>query len=178
MYTYKISKRLCEILNTEFEPTQLPSDQQLELIPEDAILALHGTNFLIKHNPMKDPKIAKIHMENKMANGFSQSQSKVALKRNREYWSNPKNKQKLSERNMLLRRKSTPQYKVSNFDTINYYYSIDEISKAINQPKSTIYKYMKIGKKFDSGWLIEKVQVDSVSKSNLQNSGQAARARP
>jgi len=37
MYTYNFSKRLCEILNTEFDPTQLPSDQQLELIPEDAI---------------------------------------------------------------------------------------------------------------------------------------------
>ena len=37
MYTYTISKRLCEIFNTEFDQTQLPSDQELEVIPEDAI---------------------------------------------------------------------------------------------------------------------------------------------
>ena len=37
MYTYKISKRLCEILNTEFDQKQLPSDQELEVISEDAI---------------------------------------------------------------------------------------------------------------------------------------------
>ena len=37
MYTYKISKQLCEIFNTEFDQTQLPSDQELEEIPEDGI---------------------------------------------------------------------------------------------------------------------------------------------
>jgi predicted RNA-binding Zn-ribbon protein involved in translation (DUF1610 family) len=36
MYTYNISKRLCEILNTEFDPTQLPSDQELSTIPDDS----------------------------------------------------------------------------------------------------------------------------------------------
>ncbi len=34
MYTYNISKRLCEILNTEFDPTQLPSDQELSVFPD------------------------------------------------------------------------------------------------------------------------------------------------
>jgi hypothetical protein len=38
MYTYNISKRLCEILNTEFDPTQLPSDQELSIIPDDSEL--------------------------------------------------------------------------------------------------------------------------------------------
>lgn len=177
MYTYNISKKLCQILNTEFDQTKLASDQELEIIPEDAILALHGTNFLRKHNPMKDSKIAKIHMENKMTNGFSQSQSKVAKERNKQYWSNPENRKKLSEKNLLRVRKSPPQYKVSNAELCNFYYSLNEISKAIDQPQSTIYKYMKIGKRFSSGWLVEKVQVDSVSKSNLQNSDQAASAR-
>jgi len=41
MYTYNISKRLCEILNTEFDQTKLPSDQELSFIPEDAITNPH-----------------------------------------------------------------------------------------------------------------------------------------
>jgi hypothetical protein len=41
MYNYNISKRLCEILNTEFDPTQLPSDQELSIIPEDALINPH-----------------------------------------------------------------------------------------------------------------------------------------
>ena len=36
MSTYTISKRLCEIFNTEFDQTQLPSDQELESVPDDA----------------------------------------------------------------------------------------------------------------------------------------------
>ena len=57
MYTYKISKRLCEILNTEFDPTQLPSDQQLELIPEDLVNDKSG-NF------WKDKKFTESHKNN------------------------------------------------------------------------------------------------------------------
>ena len=38
MYTYNFSKRLCEILNTEFDPTQLPSDQELSIIPDNSEL--------------------------------------------------------------------------------------------------------------------------------------------
>lgn len=41
MYTYNISKNLCEILNTEFDPKNLPSDQELLKIPEDAITNPH-----------------------------------------------------------------------------------------------------------------------------------------
>jgi len=57
MYTYKISKRLCEILNTEFDQTQLPPDQELELIPEDAIYS-DGGNF------WKDKKFTESHKSN------------------------------------------------------------------------------------------------------------------
>lgn len=44
MYTYNISKRLCEILNTEFESTQLPSDQELSTVPTDFTSKWNFTN--------------------------------------------------------------------------------------------------------------------------------------
>jgi hypothetical protein len=44
MYTYNISKRLCEILNTEFESKQLPSDQELSIIPTDYSSKWNFTN--------------------------------------------------------------------------------------------------------------------------------------
>jgi hypothetical protein len=41
MYTYTISKRLCEILNIEFHENNAVSDQELNKIPEDAITNPH-----------------------------------------------------------------------------------------------------------------------------------------
>jgi hypothetical protein len=41
MYTYKVSQRLSEILNTEFDPTAAVSDQELSIIPEDALINPH-----------------------------------------------------------------------------------------------------------------------------------------
>jgi len=57
MYTYTISKRLCKILNTEFDQTQLPSDQELEIIPEGAIYN-NGWQFT-----NKDGTISEEHKE-------------------------------------------------------------------------------------------------------------------
>jgi hypothetical protein len=44
MYTYNISRNLCEIFNTEFDPTHLPSDQELMKIPEDYSTKWNFTN--------------------------------------------------------------------------------------------------------------------------------------
>jgi hypothetical protein len=44
MYTYNFSKRLCEILNTEFDPTQSPSDQELFTTPTDYSSKWNFTN--------------------------------------------------------------------------------------------------------------------------------------
>jgi len=41
MYTYNISKKLCEILNIEFQKNIVVSDQELNKIPEDAITNPH-----------------------------------------------------------------------------------------------------------------------------------------
>lgn len=41
MYTYTISKRLCEILNIEFQENIAVSDQELNKIPEDALTNPH-----------------------------------------------------------------------------------------------------------------------------------------
>ena len=44
MSTYNISRNLCKILNTEFDPTHLPSDQDLMKIPEDYSTKWNFTN--------------------------------------------------------------------------------------------------------------------------------------
>ena len=41
MYTYNISKKLCEILNIEFQENKTVSDQELDKIPEDAVTDPH-----------------------------------------------------------------------------------------------------------------------------------------
>ena len=43
MYTYKISQRLCEILNTEFEEHPSISDQMLYEVPQHEIKSSRGT---------------------------------------------------------------------------------------------------------------------------------------
>ena len=44
IYTYKIHKNLCEILNTEYFESPSVSDQELDKIPEDSILG--GTDYV------------------------------------------------------------------------------------------------------------------------------------
>ena len=63
MYTYKTSKRLCEIFNTEFNQAQLPSDQELEVIPEDAIYN-KGWQFTNKGGQITEEHKEKIRQAN------------------------------------------------------------------------------------------------------------------
>jgi hypothetical protein len=44
MYTYNFSKRLCEILNTKFDPTQFHPDQELSITPTDYYSKWNFTN--------------------------------------------------------------------------------------------------------------------------------------
>ena len=44
IYTYEISRNLCEIFNIEFHKNECPNDQTLNVIPEESILG--GTDYV------------------------------------------------------------------------------------------------------------------------------------
>lgn len=107
-------------------------------------------------NPNFDGRHSKKAWESATADRHQQ-QSETATKRNRIYWSDPKNREKLSQRNIQKKFSRSPQYFAKQGDKEILFHSYLDIAKFIKEPKSTVYKYIKTGKLFDSGWQVGKV---------------------
>jgi hypothetical protein len=124
------------------DKTRIKSSREYQTLREEY------SAYVSTNNPMHNPKSVA-----KRIASLTHDQSAVCSKRNLIYWADQGNLEKLSQHNKKLW--SDPEYKKKRSANIRAGWTPERRAKASESAKKR--------------WA--KVQVDSVSKSNLQNSG-------
>lgn len=126
-------------------------------------------NNLISNNPMHDPNVVK-----QRTGVIRPQQIQVCIYRNQLYWSNPENKVKKMHADLQKAIKTGLIYQLTNIRTgiVIHCYMKKTVKTLCGSTDTQIRWSLEKQKPTKSGFLVQRVKVDSVSKYNLQNSGE------